>query len=185
MKIDKLMQSRRSVKKFKDKKPDWRDIIECVDAMRYAPMAGNNFSLKIILVDEKEKIEKLSEYAQQNFISQAKYVVVVCSDKKRTENLFKEKADVYLRQQAGAAIQNFLLQIQDKGLATCWIGHFMEDKVKNLLKIPDEINVEAFFPIGYEYKKPLTRTAKIDLDRILNFDSYGNKRMRKEKKLDV
>ena len=185
MEINKAIQTRRSVRKFNSKKPGWRDVIECVDAMRYAPMAGNNFSLKIILITEKEKIEKLANYAQQSFISETKYVVVVCSNPKRTQNLFKEKAEIYLRQQAGAAIQNFLLKIHEKGLATCWIGHFMEDKVKNLLKIPDDLNVEAFFPIGYEYKKPLTRKAKIDLDSVIYFDLYKNKRMRKEKGIDV
>ena len=56
--LDKIIHNRRSVKKFKSTKPDWRTIIECIDAMRYAPMAGNNYSLKFILVDDKDKINK-------------------------------------------------------------------------------------------------------------------------------
>ena len=56
MDLTKAIQSRRSVRKFKDKKPNWRDIIECIDSMRYAPMAGNNFTLKFILVTDEEKI---------------------------------------------------------------------------------------------------------------------------------
>ena len=59
MDLDKVIHSRKSTKKFGDKKPDWRDIIECIDAMRYAPMAGGNFSLKFILVADKEKITKV------------------------------------------------------------------------------------------------------------------------------
>jgi hypothetical protein len=47
------------------------------------------------------------------------------------------------------------------------------------LKIPDNVNVEAIFPIGYEYEKPRTRHAKIDLDRILYFNSYGDKKMKR------
>ena len=46
MDLDKTIKARRSVRKFKSSKPNWRDILECIDAMRYAPMAGNNFSLK-------------------------------------------------------------------------------------------------------------------------------------------
>jgi len=61
MEFDKLIKSRKSVKKFKDKKPDWRDIIECIDSARYAPMAGNDFTLKFILIDDKEKIQRLSK----------------------------------------------------------------------------------------------------------------------------
>jgi nitroreductase len=60
MDLSKAIRSRKSVKKFSTKKPDWRDIIECVDAARYAPMAGNNYSLKFIIIDDKETIEKIS-----------------------------------------------------------------------------------------------------------------------------
>ena len=184
MDLDKAIQNRHSVRKFKDKKPDWRDIIECVDAARYAPTAGDNYTLKFILVDDKEKIQKLADASQQNFISQAQYIVVVCSDTSRTTNAF-EKGEIFCRQQAGAAIQNFLLKIQEKGLATCWIGHFIERLVKEELKIPADIQVEALFPIGYEFEKPRTRRAKIDIDRILYFNKYKNKKMKNPKKLDV
>jgi len=91
MKLDNVIQSRKSVRKFKDKKPDWRDIIECIDAARYAPMAGNNFTLKFILVDDKEKINKLAEASQQPFISQVKYIVVACSNPSRTENAYDNR----------------------------------------------------------------------------------------------
>ena len=91
MNLDKAIESRKSVRKFIQKKPDWRDIIECIDAARHAPMAGNNFTLKFIVVDDKDKIQRLSEASQQSFISQAHYVVVVCSDISRTSNAYEEK----------------------------------------------------------------------------------------------
>ncbi len=184
MELNKAIQNRHSVRKFKTKKPDWRNIIECIDAARYAPTAGDNYTLKFILVDDKEKIQKLADSSQQNFISQAQYIVVVCSDTSRTTNAY-EKGKIFCRQQAGAAIQNFLLKIQEKGLATCWIGAFVESLVKEELKIPANIQVEALFPIGYEFEKPRTRRAKIDLDNILYFNKYKNKKMKNPKKLDV
>ena len=55
MELNKAIKKRRSVRKFKDKKPNWRDILECIDSVRYAPMAGNNFTLKFILVDDKDR----------------------------------------------------------------------------------------------------------------------------------
>ncbi len=184
MDLDKAIQSRKSVRKFKSKKPDWRDIIECIDAARYAPMAGNNYTIKFILIDDKEKIQKISEAAQQQFISRAQYVAVVCSNPSRTKNTY-EKGEIFCRQQAGAAIQNFLLKIQEKGLATCWVGYFVEKFVKEALKIPEDINVEALFPIGYEFEKSRTQKIKIDIDRILYFNKYKNKKMKSPKKLDV
>ncbi len=185
MELDKAIQSRKSVRKFSNKKPDWRKIIECINAARYAPMAGNNYTVKFIIVDDKEKIKKLAKAAQQNFIAQAHYVVVACSNPSRTINSYGEKGKTYTRQQAGAAIQNFLLKIQEAKLSSCWVGHFVESQVKRALSIPKEVNVEALFPIGYEFEKKPTKKIKIDLDNILYFNAYSNTKLKPAKKLDV
>jgi nitroreductase len=185
MELNRAIRSRKSVRKFKNKKPDWRDIIECIDAARYAPMAGNNFTVKFILVDDQEKINKLADAAQQQFISQAKYVVVVCSTLSRIVNAYGKRGEIYSKQQAGAAIENFLLKIEEVGLSTCWVGAFVDRIVKEALRIPEDINVEALFPIGYGFRKSSRRKMKIDIDRILYFNEYQNKKMKKIKKLDV
>ena len=184
MELDKTIKNRTSIRKFKDKKPNWRDILDCIDSMKYVPMAGDNFTLKFILVDDKEKIEKLATVAQQDFINQAKYVLVICSDPSRTVNAYGKRGEIYCKQQAGAAIQTFLLKITEAGLATCWIGHFVDEQVKRELKIPEKINVEAMLPIGYEFRKPVTRKIKTDLDNALYFNEYKNKKMTKVRKLE-
>ena len=184
MDFDKLIKLRKSVRKFNNKKPDWRDIIECIDSARYIPVAGGDFTLKFILIDDKEKIQKIAEAAQQLFISQTHYLVIICSTTSRTINSFGERGEIYLRQQAGAATQNFLLKIEEKGLSTCWIGHFVDEQIKRELKIPDNVDIEDLFPIGYESKKQKPKD-KIDLDRILYFNKYKNKKMKKPARFDV
>lgn len=181
MQLDKAIQDRLSVRKFLDKKPDWRIIIECINASRYAPMAGGNFSLKVIMIDDQEKIQQIAKAAQQDFISRAHYLVVFCSDKGRTTNAYGKRGEIYARQQAGAAIQNFWLKIVEADLGACWVGHFHEGQVKRTLKIPEEVDVEAIFPVGKkaiahgEKEKP---SRKIELDRFLYFNEYKNKRMK-------
>lgn len=180
MDLDKAIQNRKSVKHYSEKSPNWRDILECIDSARYAPMAGNVYSMKFILVSEKETIQKIAEASQQDFISKAKYVVIACSDCKKTLNAYGERAEKFCRQQAGAAIENFLLSLENKGLQTCWVGYFVDYLVKEALKIPDDIEVEALFPIGLSSKK-LGETRKparkIELDRIIYFDKWGKRRM--------
>lgn len=185
MDLDKAITSRVSVRRFKSKKPNWRDIIECIDSARYAPMAGGSYTPKFILVDDDLNIQKIAEACQQDFIKQAHYVVIVCSNPSRTINAYGDRGEVFSRQQAGAAIQNFLLKIEEFGLSTCWVGYFVEEQIKRVLKIPEGVNVEAVFPIGFEYSKKKTQKAKIDLDQVLYFNSYGKKKMREPKKLDV
>lgn len=184
MQLKKAIETRKSVRKYNNKKPDWRTILECIDMARHAPMAGGNFSLKFILVDDPNSIQKLAEASQQNFVGQAKYIVVVCSDTKRTTNLYEKRGEIYARQQAGAAIQNFLLTIVEKKLSTCWIGHFVDDIVKKELKIPENIDVEAMFPIGFESGKNKT-SKKIEMDAIMYFKKWGNKKLKPIKTLEV
>ncbi|RKX57151.1 MAG: hypothetical protein DRP29_08770 [Thermodesulfobacteriota bacterium] len=188
MDIDKVIQGRKSVRHFSDKKPNWRDIIECVDATRYAPMAGNSFSLRFIIVDDEKIIQKLAEAAQQPFVGEAKYVVVVCTDPKLTINAYEERGDKYLRQQAGAAIENMLLAIESKNLKTCWVGYFVDSLIKEALKIPTGIEVEGMFPIGIESKKPgssIRKKNKININNILFFNKWKNKKMKTPRKIDV
>jgi nitroreductase len=185
MDLFRIIANRRSVKKFKSRRPNWRKIIEAIDYAKYSPMAGGNFSLKFILVSNKEKINKIADAAQQDFIKKVSYVVVFCSDSKRTENLYGKRSERYLRQQAGAAIQNFLLAIERNGLSTCWVGHFVDNQIKSVLNIPEDIEVEAVFPIGHAYEKPKRRKVERNLDNLLYFDSYNNKKMKEIKTVDV
>ena len=183
MDVIKAIKKRRSIRSYKNKKPDWRDIIEAIHSCQYAPMAGNLFSLKFVLVDDKEKIEKISKWAEQSFIAQAKYVVVVISDPDKLK-YWKERAERYMHQQAGAAIQNFLLHLTKVGLSTCWIGHFNDEEIKRILKIPASKVIEALFPIGYAKEKIKDKNPKGEIYKILRFNDWETKRMKRKEVIE-
>lgn len=173
MKFDEIIEARHTVREFKKgKKPDYKDILEVVNCASKGPLAGNQPCLKYVIVTEKDKIKQLAEAAQQNFIADIEYCIVVCSDKKFLKKSFYDRADIYSRQQAGAAIMTMLLKITELGLASCWVGAFAEDTVKRAIGIPADLDVEAILPIGYEMGKPKKKT-KPNLDSILFFNGYG------------
>jgi len=178
MDLDKAIKKRHSTRKFKTTKhANWRDIIKAIEAASLSPLAGNIQNLKFILVIDKEKISQLAQASQQPFIADADYIVAVCSDNSQLTRSYYERGEIYSHQQAGAAIENFLLKIEDLGLASCWIGAFSDEDVKKILQIPDNINVEALLPVGYELGKQTQKT-KRKLDHILYFDKYSNKYMK-------
>ena len=159
---------------------DHRKIVEIIEAGSKAPLAGNSPCLKYVLVSDKAKIKELAVAAQQDFIGDVNWVIVVCSDKKLLEKSYNERSKMYSRQQAGACIENMLLKITAMGLATCWVGAFSDETVKRILRIPDNIDVEAMLPIGEELgkKKQLT---KPDMDGMTFFDEWKNKFMKPKK----
>jgi nitroreductase len=178
MDFDKVVKERHCVRNFKTtKKPSYKEVIYAIDAASKAPLAGNIYDVKYILVQDREKINALAVACQQDFISQVNFIVVVCSDKHELEKSYYERGKIYARQQAGAAIEQLFLKLTDLGLATCWVGAFSEEVVKRILKIPDNIDVEALMPIGYEFGKGKQKT-KPDLDRVLFFDEWKNKYMK-------
>ena len=91
MSLDKTIRNMKSSKHYKTIKPDWREIIECIDSSRFAPMTGNNFTLKFIFVQDPLIIRRLADAAQQPFVSQAQIVVVAVSNPSRTVNLYGEQ----------------------------------------------------------------------------------------------
>jgi predicted oxidoreductase (fatty acid repression mutant protein) len=64
------------------------------------------------------------------------------------------------------------------------VGHFVDEQVKDILSIPKDMNVEALFPIGYPMKKPESKRI-IDLDNVLYFNKYGNKKMNTPHTIDA
>ena len=127
----------------------------------------------------------MADAAQQPFIATAHYVVVVVCDGDSTKKRFVDRGKMYCHQQSGAAIQNFLLSLEEFGLATTWIGHFFDSHVKKILDIPKNVDVEAFFPIGYEKKTTRTRRSKTDLNVVMRFENYKNKKMQKVNSINV
>ena len=174
MDLKKVLENRHSTRRFKKSKPvKFKEIIEVMDAARYAPSAGGLFTLKLILVDDDDLKSKVADACLgQSFIAEAPYVIVVCSEMDQIKRSYGKRADIYARQQAGAAIENMLLKITDLGLASCWIGAFEDNMIKRILKIPETANVEAILPVGYAFGKEEIKD-KIELRRVVRFNDWN------------
>ena len=177
MQLENAIKKRKSVRRYALKKPDWRKIIQAIDFARYAPSAGNRISWRFILVSDEGKIQELADASQQKFVGDAKYVVAVVSEDSRFTRSYGERGSRYASQQAGAAIQNFLLALEERGLVTCWVGSFADEQVKRVLGVSDSLVVEALFPIGFETKIKTAKKFKQNLDNLIYFEKWGNKKM--------
>ncbi|MEM4152824.1 MAG: nitroreductase family protein [Candidatus Pacearchaeota archaeon] len=185
MDFDKVLKERKSVRNFSAKTIKFDDVVAICEAARFSPMAGNIYTIRLILVTDKEKKKLLAEAAlNQEFISDASCVIVVCSDLSQLERSYGKRASIYSRQQAGAAIENMLLKVADLGLGACWVGAFEENAIKRILKIPDSIQIEALIPIGNPIGKTQTKK-KPELKSILHFEKWMQKTSKPIRKIPV
>lgn len=178
MQLETAVKKRKSVRNYSTKKPDWRKILQALDYCCYVPMAGNQHTLKYIFIDDKDKINSIEGACQQKFVGKADYIVVVVSDREKVKKLYDHYDKGFGAQQAGAAIQTFLLGLTEKGLASCWVGFFEESIIKRELGISDSLTVEAVIPIGIESPIAATREkVKPNLDSLVFFNKWGKKYM--------
>lgn len=152
------IQTRRSVRKFTDKKIS-SDLIEKVlHAGMSAPSAGNQQPWHFIVIDDKkmlEEVPKVSLYAPM--AKDASVAIVVCGDTKL------EKYPGFWVQDCSAATQNMLLAAHALGLGAVWSGIYpLEDRVsgyRSLLGIPENVIPLSIVIMGYplEVPKPADR----------------------------
>ena len=177
MKLRDAIEKRTDVKRFDLKKPNWRGIVRAIDAARFAPSAGNHFAARFILVSDENVIEKLEAASQQSFIGKAKYVVVVISDNKELVRSYGERGKIYARQHTGAVIENFLLALEEEKLVTSWVWYFVDEQVRRVLGVPENMNVEGIFPVGKKTKVAGKEKRNAKLENILYFEKFGNNKM--------
>jgi nitroreductase len=176
MDFDNLLKKRASVRNYSVESVPYRKILDAIEAASLAPSPGNLSLLRYIVIQNLETIEKIAQACQQPFISGATNVVVVCSVPKEAEIMYDLRSSRYIRNAAGASIENFLLKVTEMGLVSCWIGAFSDLMIRSELKIPDSVEIEAILPVAYPQKGDKTKQKpKPELGNIIFFEKYGNK----------
>ena len=176
MQLVDAIKSRKSVKNFDGKVPSWKKVIQAIDVARFAPMAGNMFSVKFIIVEDRAKINKITGASQQDFVSKAGSLIVVTSNREKVKKMFDANEKGFAQQQAGAVIQNLLLALTEKGIDSCWVGFFDDDIVREAVSVPEGEEVEAVIAIGFAGKQPVSKKHKVELENIVFFEKFGTKR---------
>jgi len=175
MDFDKVIEKRASIRKFSSKKPEIEKIIKIIDTGNKAPSPGNLPILRYIIIEEQDKIEKITESCQQSFIRQAPFVVVICSKSDQINRAYDIRATKYVKHHTGAVIENMLLKLTSMGLDACWVGAYSEVSLRNALKIPNNLEIEAIIPIGYPHisdRAKQKRKPKL-YDRVF-YETFGN-----------
>ncbi len=74
------------------------------------------------------------------------------------------------------AITNMMIQATEMGLGSCWVRWYDEKKVKEIVEIPDNVEVMALLPIGIPDEHPSPRP-RIPLKDITFCEKYGVKEL--------
>jgi len=171
MSIMEVIEKRRSVRKYNEDPIPESVLLRVLEAARLAPSGKNLQPWKFILVKDKALKEELARASSgQYFIARAPFVIVACGF---PDNCYARMGR-YMKSwpvDVAIAMEHLILQAQEEGLGTCWIGSFEEQEVKSILKIPEEVKVLALTPLGFPAEIPSFRGRK-SLDEIISYDRY-------------
>lgn len=176
MDFDKCLENRRSIRKFKDKEVHPDDVIELIDAARKAPSAGNLQSWKFIIIKNQNIKNKVADACfQQNWISQAPIIIVVCANIDEVKRMYGVRGEMlYSIQNCALATQNILLKATEMGLCSSVISAFEEGMLKRILKIPDEARPQTIITVGYSDEFPPKKILHT-IESMTYFDEYGGR----------
>lgn len=176
-----IIKHRKSIREFNNKPVEREKIQLCLEAARLAPSACNSQPWKFVVVDAPEVRKKVVEaafsgiYAINTFARKAPVIIVVVSEKGKfiARAGGEWRGTPYYLIDIGIATEHLVLQAEEMGLGTCWIGWFNETAVKSILNIPKDRKVDILIAVGYyEVDKNISEHDREDMGKVSSFNSY-------------
>lgn len=170
MEFSEVIAKRRSVRHFNTKlEVTDEDIRALLEAAVVAPSAANIQPWRFVVVRSAEARQRLSEAIKQRWATSAPVVIVVCVDLRPCYARFGDRGErLYGIQDTAAAVENILLTAVDRGLASCWIGAFDADAVREATGISASIEPVAILPVGHSAESA-TRPARRPLAEVVTW----------------
>jgi nitroreductase len=155
MEILEAIKQRRSIRQFQRKALPPQALDCLIEALRWAPSAGNLQSRRFYFVFNEALKAKLACAAlDQPFIAQAPVAVVACADHRITRQYGERGVTLYCLMDVAASLQNLLLAAVAQSLGSCWVGAFDESEVRQILQLPAHLRPVAVVPIGFPAEHP-------------------------------
>lgn len=171
-----LLFSRHSIRRYKDQPLDPQSVKQIFEAALLSPSSKSARPWQFVAVEDREVLTQLSKCKKIGSVSlkTAQLAIVVCAD--------PAKSDVYV-EDCSVAANMMHLQAAALGIGSCWVqihNRFSEDgepaqnMVKELLNIPDELQVVVImtFGISDENRKPVD-PSKLLWEKV-HIGSYNN-----------
>ena len=172
-----LVERRRSIRCYADT-PVPRDVLDrCLEAARLAPSACNSQPWTFLVVDDPELRDRVADaafsgvYAMNAFAKAAPALIVVLTERSRyaAELAGHFRGMQYSLIDIGIACEHLILQAEEEGVGTCWLGWLNEKAVKKVLGLPRSARIDVMISMGYPASPPGEDKSRRSLDDIRHY----------------
>jgi nitroreductase len=171
-----IVKTRRTAREYLEDSLPAGALEQILEAARWAPSAANTQPWELIVIDDNHTKSRLREAYLEEALPHDKHyqavsrkqadlitapvLIAVCGDP-NTKNRYVDAADIPPKNRdelfilsIGAAIQNMLLIAESLGVGSTWIARLARvSKVRQILQIPNEIDIVSFVALGFTSKK--------------------------------
>ena len=163
-----LAKKRYSCRQLSNRKVEQDKIEKILQAAQVAPTAVNKQPFHIWVMESNEAKEVVSQSTNCTFNASVFFVVGA----KKEEAWIREYdqrnfGDV----DASIVATHMMLEIEDLGLSTTWVGHFDPEPLKKAYSTMKDYDLIALFPTGYAETEAVPsprHTVRKDIDAIVD-----------------
>ncbi len=191
-----LVKKRRSIRSFKPEPIPDEYVDKIIEVARWAPSGVNTQPWEFIVVKKQELRSKIAELVgqasppQRLGIEDAPVYIILCGDT-RARDFFPLsrgtfRADLTLNSSLASAFLYMHLVATTLGLASQWVsataGPSLQPLIKELLGIPEELEIYDMMAMGYPASEPRPRLVRAR-EEMVHYDCYDKSLFRTEEKV--
>lgn len=158
MNVREAIETRRTVRKFTQRKIDRADLHEMIDCARLAAYGANLQPLKFKAVTDEGEVNAIFPYikwagylengAPEEGERPTAYIAVLGDTEIKKNGSFETDA--------GAAVTTMMLRATELELATCWLGAINREQISKVLDIPENLQLLYLLAVGESAQKSVT-----------------------------
>ena len=168
MKVIEAIQKRYSCRAYLDKPVEQGKLDQIFEAARQAPSAKNLQDWRFVVVTDKKVKQQVAGCTNhQDAFGQAGAIIAACSVCGETMKCGQRIAPI----DVSIALEHIALMATELGLATCWIGSFDAEKVRQVLEIPKDVAIIELMALGYP-EKGYRQTTRELMKSIVCYDKW-------------
>ena len=142
-----LAKKRYSVREFSSKKVEKEKILKILESAKIAPTAKNTQPIKIYYCTDDEKLKLLNESSPCEYNSQLMFVITYNLDECWYNSHTGIPSGIV---DATIASTHMVLEAEDLGLGSVYIGAFNPEIVKEKFDIPKQNQIAMLLFMGYK-----------------------------------
>ena len=176
--FQRILAGRRSIRRYLETPVEPEKLRACLEAARIAPSAHNAQPWRFIVLDDPALKDVVTAHAftgiyrTSRFAAKAPVLMVLLARKTFVAHQLGARFQrlPYYFVDLGIAGEHVVLQAEELGLATCWMGWFNRGRLRRALKIPRRFKIVALMPLGYAEKRPTREPPRKTYDEIVTFN---------------